>query len=371
MVVNLTGDEAFDLVVVGAGIVGSVAADLARRKYPDWRIALLERSLVGLGASGYSAGIDIPLGRTARQRAMSEKSARFYSHLRLRDQTVPIYPIPLFWVVKHEDVERFKQRVVGGMPRPVSAADLAAAHGLPATFLLPEESVAFLDERASYSHPGAIADALARRFARSPRSSLWEGVRVDSIRSTEGVMRLSFGDGRRMLSRRVLLAIGPWAGEWLGETGSGSARVRVKKVVALHVDCLPAIDAAAFGFFGEDAYLIPMPERGHWLFSFTSPQWEVSPESSRLSIDAQDRRVALDILERYVPGFVEHCRGGRVFCDSYSEDWTPHVGRIDEVDPNLVVATGCSGSGYRLAPGIAEEALDLFTFADHEGESVA
>ena len=40
--------DVFDLAVVGAGIVGATAAYLAGQERPDWRILLIDRSLVGL-----------------------------------------------------------------------------------------------------------------------------------------------------------------------------------------------------------------------------------------------------------------------------------------------------------------------------------
>jgi len=86
----------FDLVVIGAGIVGAVAAYLARQQRGEWRILLVDRSLAGAGATQYSVGLDIPYGRNHPQKHYSRLSTAFYHELKTSIPELPIYELPLF-----------------------------------------------------------------------------------------------------------------------------------------------------------------------------------------------------------------------------------------------------------------------------------
>lgn len=133
--------------------------------------------------------------------------------------------------------------------------------------------------------------------------------------------------------------------------------LRVKKVVALHIEGVPPANAAALFLPQSDAYLMPLAARNQWLFSFRCDQWDVLPRKHGLEINAHDVEVATRTLAHYLPTLVERCRGGRVFCDSYSPSGESVVS-YDSVR-RLVFAGAGSGAGFRLAPGIAQEALDL------------
>ena len=54
-----------DLVVVGAGILGSIVAAEARRRSPAAKILLLDRGTVGCGTTRHSAALSTPTGATA------------------------------------------------------------------------------------------------------------------------------------------------------------------------------------------------------------------------------------------------------------------------------------------------------------------
>ena len=106
-----------------------------------------------------------------------------------------------------------------------------------------------------------------------------------------------------------------------------------------------------------DAYLMPLAARNQWLFSFRCDEWDVAPRKHALEINRHDMQVATRTLAHYLPELVPRCRGGRVFCDSYSPDGESQVS-VD-ASQNLVFAGAGSGAGFRLAPGIAREALEL------------
>jgi glycine/D-amino acid oxidase-like deaminating enzyme len=205
-----------------------------------------------------------------------------------------------------------------------------------------------------------ITSSLVADACHSPGGECWEGVAVTRIRHLpEGGHELEAMDGRRIFSRRVLIATGPWILGGPGNEIAKNAGVRIKKVAALHVLRSPSPECPILYFFDEDAFLLPVIEREEWIFSFTSQEWDCAPNSSILHITPHERNTALAILKRYYPDLVNCCSGGRVFCDAYSRDWAPFVGSDPKVS-DLIIAGACSGAGFRLAPAIAQNALHLF-----------
>jgi len=155
-----------------------------------------------------------------------------------------------------------------------------------------------------------------------------------------------------------VIATGPWLTTGPGGAFSKAAGIRIKKVAAMHIEYCPSREAPVLYFAESDAFLLPLQEQRKLLLSFTAQEWDCLPDISRLNIDPDDRALALSILNRYSPAFVDACTGGRVFCDAYSQDRAPLVAQLSTSN-SIVVAGACSGSGVRLAPAIASEALDL------------
>jgi hypothetical protein len=102
----------------------------------------------------------------------------------------------------------------------------------------------------------------------------------------------------------------------------------------------------------DDAFLLPLPERGHCLFSYTNTTWDVDPRGS-IAMTDEDVDAALRVLEPRSPGLAGGYAGGRAFCDSYTAEC---VAALEEQE-GLAEIGGCSGSGVRLAPGLATAAL--------------
>jgi glycine/D-amino acid oxidase-like deaminating enzyme len=333
----------YDLAVIGGGIIGACALRLAAEEHPDWKLLLLERALIGEGASRYSVGMELPFGANETRRRLSIESAEMFARWAPQDPR-----IPLFAVLEPDRAD----------------AVSAGFHGPPLRRATAEEEVHLrahypLSAHASvYTGPSAsVADVsgIARQLVATSRAEVWESAEAESVKDHIIGLR----DGRIVEAKRILAATGPWVGSGITSTFAKRHQIRIKRVAALHIDVAPHAAAPVLFFFDEDAFLLPMPDERRFRFSFTSRRWDVSPNEPRtLAIDADDRANALAILERYVPAMAPHATGGRVFCDSYAPDWKPLVAAMPE-QPHVVVATGCAGSGYRLGPAIARDALRL------------
>lgn len=347
----------FDLAVVGAGIVGVLAAERATLLHPSWRVLLIERSLVGGGATRYSAALDIPFGRTPVHRRMSTESLAAWRELQTAVPDLPIRDLPLLGVIRAAGLDELRTRCTAPGLREASTEEREElSRAIPGLVLDPEQRLVG-GVRCSYAPPETVSAKLARRFQESGRSLLWEGVEITEARPSEDGVELATADGRRVAARRAILSTGPWALRGPGRDLAHGAGIRVKKIAALHLDRRPRPQDPVLFFFDDDAFLLPLVERGHWLFSFPCPVWDCAPEVSALHITAEDRRLGLSLLARYCPDLAGTCSGGRVFCDAYGPDWTPQI-VAKPGEPFLVVAGAGSGSGFRLGPAIARQALE-------------
>ena len=344
-----------DAVVVGAGIIGiMIAAHLVEAR-PAWRVVVLERGAVGSGATRFSAGLHFPYGRTETTRSFSRASEQAFEHLPA-GPTRAIRPIRYIGVVSK--ARRAQEEAC--FTRPVVAADskLELLADLLGTCLASADTDVFAVEGCHYAFPALVAEGLAAELRRHDRARIWEGARLCGVESRLESVVLTLADGRRLEARLVVLAVGPWACADPVRSLAAQLGVRVKKVVALHVDRLPRPDEPAIFFHDADAFLLPVIERGHWLFSFACQEWDVDPSEDELRITPRDRDDALTVLARYAPAWVERCGSGRVFCDAYGPADRPVVTPLP-ADQRIVFAGAANGSGYRLAPGFARAVGDL------------
>lgn len=348
--------ETFDLAIVGGGIVGTVAALLAHRSRPDWTLLLLDRSEFGQGATRYSAGLATTLTRSPRHRALSLRSQRLYKELAAAVPALPIRRLPLFFVTSETRRGELEVSVHGPRPEPARGEQIAALDRLCGGLALAGDDRVLAAGRVSQGDANGVVCRLVAHLRTSGRADCRERIEIREIHRGSGRLELVATDGGILAARRAIVATGPWILSGPGGRTAARHGIRTKKVVSLLLDRAPAPSSPAIYFFEAGAFLLPLEAEGRWLFSFRCETWDCLPEHGRLRISAEDRAAGLAILERYAPALVSEARGGRVFCDAYAPDGVPLAAR-DPDHPGLVLAAAGSGSGYRLAPGIADEAL--------------
>jgi glycine/D-amino acid oxidase-like deaminating enzyme len=308
------------IAVVGGGILGCLIAREISARSPEATVLLVERDAVGSGASRRSAGLSIPSGRTERIRQMAAFSGDYYARLAQSRPELPIYPVAM----------------------TVSAHKSGAG----------EQNV----EGCHYADVDALVRALIRDLR--PRVRVREGVQVTGIESDSGGVDLDLGTGERLRADHAVLAPGPWIHAPAWRHHVEPLGLRVKKVAALHAEQRPAEGDRVRYFADDDAFLLPLAHRGHWLFSFTCQEWDVDPDALHEGLSRSVLHEARTLLRRHAPALAEHAMSGRVFCDAYSPDREPRVQALDAAG-RIVFAGAACGSGYRLAPAIAAQAVGL------------
>ena len=186
-----------------------------------------------------------------------------------------------------------------------------------------------------------------------------EGVTVTGLDSKhDGVTVRCDGTGQDLTVAAVILSPGPWLAAPAWRDLVAPLGLRVKRIVALHIAHRPTPKDEAILLDRDDAFLLPLVHRGHWLFSYSCREWDVDPDAPTQGLTAAHLSAAKDCLRRYSPALADACRGGRLFCDAYSPDGEPVVRALDPAG-RIVFAGAAGGSGYRLGPAIAAEAVDL------------
>ncbi|QAU45216.1 NAD(P)/FAD-dependent oxidoreductase [Bradyrhizobium guangzhouense] len=339
------------VVVAGAGIIGSVIVRQILAERPGTEIIAIDRDLVGSGASRRSAGLHFPVGRTERVRAMTEMSERYYQALAARDPSLPIYPVAMHAVAFGTAAEAAWRNFIKAGPIETSPpACRRVAMGQPVG------ASVWSVPGCHYTDVATLAGRLVREFRSA--ISLLEGVAVANIREEAGAAVLVLSTGETLRADRLILAPGPWVNAPAWRALVAPLGIRIKKIIALHLDAPVEKADAAVVFPEEDAFLLPLQHRGHWLFSYTCLDWDVDPDAPQPGVSRQNLDEAQAVLRRYAPELVEKLRSGRVFCDAYSPSREPIVARVG-ASGRIIFAGAANGSGYRLAPAIAAETLRL------------
>ena len=341
-----------DLAIVGAGIIGCVIAREVVSRAPGTTVVVLDRDFAGAGASRRSAGLHFPRGATDRVRRMTAYSQDYYEKLKAARPDLPIHPLGMTVVARMAGEQALREVYL-------DEAALVPA-GLPSGLKVrvPDDAGVWEARGGQYADVPALTQALAGELRAAV--TFREGARVTAVEPArrDGSVTLRLGTGDAVTADRVVLAPGPWLAAPAWRDLVAPLGARVKRVVALHVELIPDEHDGAIVFHDEDAFLLPLRSRGHWLFSYTNQEWDVDPDALTGGLSPGDVEQARACLDRYAPDLAERCLGGRAFCDAYSADREPLIRELT-ADGRVVFAGAANGSGYRLAPAIAAEAAGL------------
>ncbi|MFC3979194.1 NAD(P)/FAD-dependent oxidoreductase [Streptosporangium jomthongense] len=357
-------EKEFDLAIIGSGIIGAMIGHLAAEGNPGLRVLTMDDG--NTGATHLSAGLDVPTGHTAGQRALAARGSAVYARLRAELPALPIRPVDTYWVIDKANLHRLRESMAG--PR-LTEADAERRDWLAGVLpgLRTADRLLLRSDGGAHADVGRLAGRLLDEQRRRPGSEVRGGSPVTGVRPRDGRYELTHGDEVYAVAGRVAVATGaraPWGP--FGDVARARG-LRVKKVAALHLGVRPPDDAPVLVFDDHDAFLLPVHEEGYWLLSFTSRHWDLSPGDGPPDLSPEDRATAAGVLDAYVPALAAEVCGGRAFYDGYTPDRMPLVEPVDGW-PGVVLALGGNGSGYRLAPAIAERALELLSLDTRKGD---
>ncbi|MFD5387919.1 hypothetical protein ACFWMG_23805 [Streptomyces sp. NPDC127074] len=134
----------------------------------------------------------------------------------------------------------------------------------------------------------------------------------------------------------------------------------MKKIVALHNDRPTRPDDGAVVFQDHDAFLLPLHEEGHWLYSYVCAQWNVDPDTIGRGPAPRDVAEAAENLRACAPRITQPPYSAGIFCDPYGPQGEPLITSVAD-EGRIVYAGAGSGFGYRLAPAIARKAAEILS----------
>ncbi|WP_225730786.1 MULTISPECIES: FAD-binding oxidoreductase [unclassified Nocardia] len=340
----------FDVIVIGGGIIGCLIAREVIARGTDVSVALLDRDLVGSGASRRSAGLHFPRGASARVRDMTAASQDYYEQLRYDRPDLPIHSLEMSVLAREtEGVDRYY----------LDRANATRIAGLPGDSVpVPPGMGVWNVDGGHYADVAALVVALTAELRQ--RVHIRESTAVTAVEPDRDEVVVRLGTGETLCAAIVVLAPGPWVHAPAWRAATAPLGVRVKLVAAMHIDQAPTASDRVIVFQDPDAFLLPMAHRGHWLFSFTSQQWDVEPDALTGGASAACLAEGRDVLAAVAPRLAGRATAGRVFCDAYSPNREPLI-RALAPDRRVIFAGAANGSGYRLAPAIAAEAVDLLS----------
>ncbi len=351
------------IAVVGAGIVGClIARELAARDRQAM-ITVLDRDLIGSGVTRRSAGLSLVRGATPQTLQMSAFSHAYYAALQASHRGLPIYPVGARLVL----LGTGDPAGIGYLSEHTSGGAATVTGRLAEQLSLPAGSRVWRIEGCHYADVPALAQIIAA-LAR-PRVRFAEGVKVTGLAADDAGVTLTCSSGELLRADQVVLAPGPWLTEPVWADLLEPLKLRVKKIVAMHIERPPHPDDELMIFEAEDAFLLPLRHRGHWLLSYTRLQWDVDPDALTGGLSPKDVEAARECLRPYSPALADACVAGRVCCDAYSPDHAPVVRVLDGTHGRVVFAGAANGSGYRLGPAIASEAVNLLYETVRQGAS--
>jgi glycine/D-amino acid oxidase-like deaminating enzyme len=339
-----------DLAVVGGGIIGCMVARAVTERAPGCSVSLFERDAMGSGASRRSAGLHFPRGATDRVRRMAAYSHDYYEALRRRNFALPIHPLSLSLLSTEARAAEVEQSYLD------RAALTRTQRLAPQVSNRPPDTAIWKGDGCHRADVAALTMALANDL--HSRVTFREGVAVTGIDDAGSGYRLRLSTGEQIIAGSVVLAPGPWLSAPAWRELVAPLEIRVKKVVALHIGQPPPAGAGVIVFHDEDAFLLPLHDRGYWLYSYTCQEWDVDPDRLAAGLSEVELADAAQGLLRWSPALAKAVTGGRVFCDAYSVPREPIISALDGRG-SLIFAGAANGSGYRLAPAIAAQAVNL------------
>ncbi|MFW9846425.1 MAG: NAD(P)/FAD-dependent oxidoreductase [Candidatus Thorarchaeota archaeon] len=405
----MSGEESFDIIVIGAGVIGVAAAYYLQKNSPDKKILLLDRlSMAGQANTAMSAAAVRNMFASSTNQLLTDTSIKYFEHVQNElGYEILFEKCGYLWLLsesqfENESVQNWMKRMesskihyrvynkkqlkemIPGLNVDFSndeEAELMNLHeadyglfGGDCGVLDPTRLVEwYFEEFKKISHvkPRFNTNVKALLLEAEPKLDLpgepyvWQSKRVTGVVTEEETIRAEV----------VVLATGAWANELLDPIGMDS-RTKAKKrhIYVLHAEGKPGmeelLDTKGFSEMNTIPFTIlpsagvyfrpQVQERGFWIgcgdklgrrYDYIQTPDYSNPES------AYYENSVYPVLSKYFPAFegarpVGSWAGGY----SYSPDAIPFV----YFENGVLVLIGASGSGIMKADAMARIADALY-----------
>jgi len=350
----------YDLTIIGVGILGVLSAYEITKIHPNWRILLIDRSLIGQGATLYSLGAQFPFGKSVIKKAYTETSLKKWAELEKEIPNLPIQRLPFYGITDTNKTEAVLSSFVDPSVEILNNNKQQQFFSSYPNILIQKNQIIIGNTWGSIAKPFEITLKISKYLQAQTNIELYESIEIENIEKiNNNHYLLTTSHEQQIKTERVLITTGPWISTGLMNLIAKEKEIRTKKIVSFHIQKTPTKTDPLIFFYDEQAFLLPDIWNKRWLFSFTVQEWDCPPDVQKLTLINSDYTLGISLLQKYCPSFIPLFRGGRVFCDAYSKTQDPLVFEVPQM-PNVIVAGAGGGSGFRLAPGMVQQLCEDF-----------
>lgn len=333
--------------VVGGGIVGLTIASQLLQELDVKSVVLIEQSEPLAGISGYAGAGDLPIYWSPRH---SDLIARSWVYHDAHSSPIGRTRHPVAWFGFDEDESI---SILGGVtsfrqaPRELHDSLLRDVN--------PAVSGRATSSWAYRISPRVFGRSLLSGVMNDERFTLIRGEVTDTLSSVSGVT-IRFHERCDLLVDRVIVAVGPWVlskpNSWA--EAAAAVGIRTKRVFGLRARLEPGRrGSTAFADADEATFILPTSHPDEIAMSIRHSVWDVPPGTAPLPDELRDRGEAA--VAKFTTWGSFRSVEPRVHVDTYTADSTPRVITLD--GGRIVIVTATHGSGIRLAPALAQDAV--------------
>ncbi len=366
-------EQHFDVIVIGAGVIGcSVAYHLAR--YGARRVLVLERGQIGTGTTSQSSGILRTHYSVTENVALARASWSVFEDLPgyLGDEDASAGLVKCGYLIAAPEGPKLEPLRAALAAQQAMGIEVRLLDAMQAAELLP---IARFDDAAliGYEPEAGFADAylVATSFARAARRAgvkIAEGVEVRGLVLENGRVAGVDSSQGRLRAATVVSTQNIWATDierWTGIPTPVSAERH--SVLALEGPLPYTFSMPVYKDLGSPGMLYCRSYGGSQMLVSVGTVVETLPapdnEQGDIPMDSV-AEVGAQVAERFPSYETAGLASSWTGVYDVTPDWNPVLGPLPDV-PGLIVGYGFSGHGFKLSPGVgrllAQAALGLET----------
>ncbi len=365
--------ESYDIIVIGAGVIGtSVAYHLAQQGAK--RVLVLDRSQIGAGTTSQSSGILRTHYSVIENVELAQKSWSVFNNFAeyLGDEDAASGLVKCGYLIAAPEGPKLEPLRASLQAQVDKGIELKFVDRDEARSLLP---ICRFDDAAlmGYEPEAGFADAylVATSFARAARRlgvKIMEGVEVEQLLLDGGKVSGVQTSKGRFMAETVISTQNIWAKDIERWTGIATPVVAERHaVLALEGPEAYTFSMPVYKDLGSSGMLYCRSYGGNQMLVSEGIVGEKLPDADNeqgdISMDYMVE-VGAQVAERFPSYETAGVASSWTGVYDVTPDWNPVLGRLPDV-PGLVVGYGFSGHGFKLSPGVgrvlAQCALNLPT----------
>lgn len=339
--------EGIRVSIIGAGIIGLTTAYRLLQEKEHIHITIYEKDKQIKGATRFAGAIDIPFYQTEYHKDLVKFSWSWYNehanHSDFRKKC------PIIWHIQDtNNTFSIQAHLLDNIKHHKNRMSYNNEYKFYHTYL--GESFVI--------NPIAWCNEIKKRLIESGKVTILENCHVENIAFNHSYPTLTVNSKKYSFDHCIISA-GPWVNS-LHEKPSEytkSINVRNKKVCALRLQLMDKIDYAIADPL-NGIFLFPHHNTGSYAMSIKFDDYNVNPD-----IIPDTPSEVLDIADHFLNSIfgknkwniTKEC----IFMDTYNPEFCPVVTSLPDFNKTATIITGTHGSGIRLSPGLANEAVKL------------